>query len=206
MLLMSTIVGYSQTEKGKKILGGQLNFYGNKGATLDSLSSSRTTYSTLQLNPNVGYFIKDNFALGVLLNVGFSNQSQNNQNSISTYYYKTNTINFGAGAFARYYKKIGDRFSFFVNGNMLYNHQISKTESTSSKQEKQANSINLGFSPGLVYFPSPKLGIEVLFGNINYTYTSSVNKTVSYKNHDNRGGYGLNLSPSSLYLGMNYYF
>ncbi len=202
-IVLSTLSGYAQTEKGKKMIGGQFNFSGNHtNSAFDSLTNKLNAFNT-QINPSFGYFVKDNFAIGAIVNFSLSSRTaQTAGNSVS----KTKTIIYGVGGFARYYKQISDKFFFFGNGSLLYTHGPINSGSGSFAQKVESNAVNFAISPGLVYFPVSKLGIEASFGNVHFNQFFSVNKSVPQSNHNNSSDYGISLSPSSFYLGMNYYF
>jgi len=214
-------MGYSQTEKGKMFIGGQINLSGNTTSNLDTLYKYDYNSNGFTIAPNFGYFIIDNFAIGANVNLGVSNytEKQNYTNQIpSEYTNKYNTLSFGIGGFARYYMNITDNFKFYFNGGMNYLHQIQKTTNSNNdpnyvystnnpaSQENQINNVSLIISPGLVYFVTPKIGIETAFGNINYSYSSSKNTSLSYDNHNNSSSYGINLNLSTFFLCLNYYF
>jgi hypothetical protein len=206
--------GYSQTEKGKMFIGGSFNLYGNTHSRLDS--SYKYDYDRIgfTIAPNFGYFIADNLATGAFINLGFvkSNQTEdymNRRTYSSMNNYKSNLLSLGLGGFMRYYINITDKFKFFANGNINYQFQSDKRtyqNNYPTNQTEESNNISINISPNFVYFVTPKLGIETSFGNIYYDYSSSKNKSVSYDNHDNSSDYGVNLSLSSFYLGLNYYF
>jgi hypothetical protein len=205
---LSALTCYSQTEKGKKMIGGQLRFSGYNSSNVDSSTISKVNIASFSINPRVGYFIKDNFAVGIIGNFTISGSNRNDVYSKS----KGISIGFGIGGFGRYYKKINDKFLFFVNGDILYSHSpYTRYENTSNTvtrvitTETFYHTISIAVSPGLVYFPSSKLGIEASFGNLFYNY-EHYKKSLSYANYVNTNSYGFNLSSASFLLGMNYYF
>ena len=217
---------YSQTEKGKMFIGGsgQINLSGNKVSNLDASSKSDNNTFGFSIAPNYGYFIKDNFAIGANINLGVSNSTQNlnynyiNQTPPSTYTNKSNTLSYGIGGFACYYLNITDNFKCYFNGGVSYLYSTQKVKLSNNdptfvygtndpeNQEIQTNNISFAFSPGFVYFLTPKIGIQTTFGNIYYNYSSSKNKSLFYDNRTNTGSYGIDLNLSTFSLGMNYYF
>jgi len=63
-------------------------------------------------------------------------------------------------------------------------------------------SVGLELTPGLVYFITPKFGIEGTMGSLSYQYSG-----ISLKGDS--GGYNYSsftLNLSNYYLGLNYYF
>jgi hypothetical protein len=206
--------GYSQTEKGKMFIGGRFNLYGNNNSQLDTMYKHEYDRIEFTIFPNFGYFIADNLAIGANISLGVSKSNETNDyinrapyNSTNTY--KTNLISMGLGGFVRYYVNITDKFKFFVNGNLGYQFQTEKRTYSNrypTNQTIESNNISINISPNLVYFVTPKLGIEGSFGSIVYQYSGSENKSVLYDNHDNSSDYSVNLSLTSYYLGLNYYF
>jgi hypothetical protein len=209
---------YSQTEKGKMFIGGQFSLGGSTNSGLDSLTTNNSNVVTFSISPNLGYFIKDNLAIGVSLNLGNTGETQNYQNSQNIPPYKTtynyNYTSYGIGLFVRQYYNITGNFRFYLNGGINYSYQTTKLTNTYTDpyandptiQENHANNFSINITPGLVYFITPKIGIQTTFGGLNYSYSISTIPNVSYDNHSYSSNYGLNLNISSFALGLNYYF
>ena len=220
--ILVTLNSYSQTEKGKYMIGGRFNFSGYNSSSVDSLNQFDSKSNGVQIYPNVGYFIKDNVAIGVSLNIGFSGGDQNSSSSnytpvlLETHEYSS--INYGAGIFGRYYKKVINNFYIALAGNISYNKEVQEREfatnnpnyvfttSNPAKQETHINSVSVTFTPVLVYFVTTKLGIEGGFGNIYYSHLKSENISISRDNSNESSIYGVNLNSTSLFFGLNYYF
>lgn len=207
---------YSQTEKGKMFIGGQISLSTTSNPGLDTLSTVDRTAFSIKISPNFAYFIKDNFAIGGNFSLGYSN-STNEYAYINQVAYlqtdKSNSTSIGIGGFARYYAKITDKFFFFMHGGATYTYQKDKSDQTYinlshtlENKQTHSNTIAVALSPGLVYFVTPKLGIQATFGELAYSFTSQKNDKVNYDNHQNSSNFGFNLRSSSLTFGLNYYF
>ena len=224
-LLVSSILmsAYSQTEKGKMFLGGQFSLSGNTNSMSDTLNRYDNHTTVLDITPNFGYFIADNLALGVSLDFGVNNSNNHFENSaLSLSHTKNgsndNTYIYGIGGFARYYVNITDHFKFYTNFGLNYSLQLNKrtsfdnypgdlnSPSTKYYQEYQLSLITLEITPGLVYFVTPRIGMQAAFGNLNYTHSSSKDITSSNDDYYSSSNYGINLNPLTLSLGLNYYF
>ncbi len=218
-------ITYSQTEKGKLIIDGQFNIYGHSNSDFNILSATDSNSFRFQIIPNFGYFIKDNFAIGVSLNIGVSNgmrfieiPNQSPYNTTINSTAKSNSISYGGGGFVRHYKKIVGNLLFSLNGLASYTYQTTKLDysnnipnyhysaSDPAHQEIQANTFFVGISPGLIYFMTPKLGIETTFSSIYYSNSSSKNISLLDGNHKNANNYGFNLNITTFYFGFNYNF
>jgi hypothetical protein len=212
---------YSQTEKGKNFIGGQINLSGSTSSFLDTLNKFDNNSFGFSVSPNYGYFIADNVAIGVNVNFGISNAVQNSKysnNIPSEFTYKSNTLSYGGGAFARYYLNISDKFKFYFNGGLNYFYSTQKIKNSNNdpnyvystsnpaNKEVQTNSLAFAISPGLVYFITPKVGLHTSFGNLNYNYSRSKNISLLYDNHNNSSSYGFNFNLTTFYVGLNYYF
>src|ERR1035437_725432 len=161
------LTAYSQTEKGKHSIGGSIIF--SSSSTHNSSPDSKSL--DFSIDPEYGFFIKDNLAIGVDLNIGYHNESFGN--------YKNKSNTYGLGIFANKYFNIAEKLKLNIKGNLAYNYQtIDDTNSditgtsfitTTTKN----NTITLNFTPGLVYFATPKLGIQAGFGDIYFSYSKN---------------------------------
>lgn len=136
---------YAQTEKGNMLVGANL---GNIGGVF----SSQTSTFNLNLTPKLGWFIKDDIAIGGLVNLGLSTGGGNT------------SFNYGVGAFGRYYIKdkeveLSKRSRFFLEANAGINGVNTKTDGGTSTN---TNGLGVGFGPGLAYFITPNVGLEAL--------------------------------------------
>lgn len=106
-ILFLTININAQTEKGNWIFGGN-GGYSNFTTKNDLGTTSK--YSTITINPNAAYFIKDNLAIGG--NINYRNYSSNNFGDSNSY---------GLGILARYYfLKPTKIYNFFAQANFIY--------------------------------------------------------------------------------------
>ncbi len=141
----------AQIKKGNWMIGGELaaaNFGLNDGAGYN-----------LQITPQVAYFVKNNWAVGPYVNLGFSGAKG----------YPT-TFNYGVGALSRYYfspdvDSLLKHGRFFVEGNAGIGGQ------TISDGGASANGLDLGVGPGYTYFMTENIGLDAsvkLNGNLGF--------------------------------------
>jgi len=210
MACFAIITCQSQTEKGKMFIGGLINFSDGNTSYYDTSGLTGTSKNYhFQITPNYGYFIKDNFAIGVNLNYLTQSTTNDNTNNSAANINYTQTKNiYGAGVFARYYKKLIGNFMFIANGSIAYNYEVDGETGISDpiNENNKINSFNVTITPGLVYFISPKFGLETTFGNLNYSYSSTKNNDTSSQSKINTSNFGLNLDFSAFSFGVNYYF
>lgn len=222
VLLTLSLKNYAQLRKGRKFLGGNVNYSQNTSNSNDSLYNPEKTsneYSTFQLNLNVGYFISDHLAIGII--GSFLKYKSNYENGDQTSVYFTTTSNiqnsYSGGIFVRYYQMIKEsKFGLFaqLNGSYgigdseyKYTQRFSTNPTTETTRKTELNVISFGLSPGVVFFINDHFGIESSLGLFNY---SKQNDT--YETQGKNSGTGVNssltakFSISALFLGINYYF
>ena len=167
LVSMAAVVhGMAQTGKGSTLLGGSL-----------SLQTTKAN-SQFSLNPNVGYFIFDNFAAGAGLNMSFSKVGDEKRNS------------FGLGPFARYYFGKTTTKPFVVT-EFNYNF-ISTTLPNTPKTKVNGFSYLLGL--GFAAFLNDLVAVEGIAG---YNYSD-------YKNNSGASGFNLRLG-FQIYFGKDTY-
>ncbi len=212
--IFTIATGFSQTEKGKKFIGGQFSLYGNNNSTLDDVNKNTDNSFTFRLIPNIGYFVKDNLAIGGNLYISVSNQDQTHSfinGNLPPTTSKINSSTYGIGGFVRHYNKITESFHFFINGRIAYNYGMEKTSysSSSNSTDIKTNTYGLSVAPGLVYFATPKLGIEMSYGSLYYNFSTQKETNSTSPSSDSHGSgssYGANLNLSAFNLGLNYHF
>jgi hypothetical protein len=208
----------AQTSAGTLFIGGglgissQANKVKNGGTTTDGPKQV-----TFLVEPQVGYFIMDKFALRLGLMFQNTNYKTTNYPPAGPVETKNVTNTFGIELGGRYYLMLNDNFGF--TGELALGARGGKTRVTANSTTEdgdKTSAVAVGIYPGIVYFPSPKVGIEATFGSINSNsyllgFTSmkttsppagNGNETVST---DNSFDFGFN-SLRSLNFTFNYYF
>lgn len=135
----------AQTQKGNVLVGAQL---ANIGGTFQDGGS---TFS-LNLTPQAGWFIKDDLAIGPMVNLGLTTGNG------------STTFTYGVGAFGRYYIKdksieVLDKTRWFLEANVGVNGVNVDVDGGSSTN---TNGLGVGFGPGLAYFITPNIALEGL--------------------------------------------
>lgn len=200
---------YAQDYKGSVFLGGNLNVSGNVN-TDGFYKAERIGFS---VTPNIGGFVSRSFALGGTVWYRWSRQMNSNNFDDGSLSETANTI--GASAYARYYKFFGSKFAFITTGSVSYSYGFSNIERKNidrlftSKGEQ--NSVSASLTPGIVYFISPKFGLEVSFGSIGYVYyhnkqTATEEGFGSETSRNESSSFQVDLDITSLQIGLMYYF
>jgi hypothetical protein len=194
------LTSHGQISSGTTLLGGSLGFTTNANKSNETVNQEYRS-NNFYISPQAGYFIADNLVVGASL--GLSNGSQKS-NSKKVFEQK----GFSAGPFVRYYKFLGEKTALFGNAALNFNQTKVKTQNsvgeltTFQKQE--------GFSailtPGLTYFASSKVGLEISLGSIGYsTNSSESNLNSSFQNTSKHSGFFKYYGLANSALGVNFY-
>jgi hypothetical protein len=167
-----------------------------------------TSYSVA---PTISYFFTNRFALG--FSVGYAGYTSSNESSNHDFstnekkvsYNKTISSGTSISPYVKYYFPLGDQFNFLLKGGFSSTFSTGKTSgydentvydgsgnvfSVTRSNEYGPNKTNtvdmtFGISPGLLFMPGKKIGIEFLLGNV-IAYNSRIAKT-TYNNSSSTG-------------------
>ena len=135
--------------EGDVLLEGNLSFSSTKDNNIDEKESGFT------FAPKAGYFLNDNFAVGIQLNVA-NNKFENNSG-------ETKNNEFGAGVFGRYYfLDLGQRFKTYGEIDLGFNSMKSENGPIESK----ASGFGAGLGLGINYFVTEKIAINFALTDI----------------------------------------
>lgn len=181
-----TIAANAQTEQGKIMVGGQIGFETSKVKDTDHKDNS------FSINPTVGYFISDNLAIGTGIGYNWSKSEGDKNNSIKF-------DAFQVSPFVRKYSANGPvRFFAQLSVPMAWGTQTVETSSIEKKNKFENYGVEL--APGLAYFPTSKIGIELKVRGLYYNY--SKNKTEDITTNT----FGLNVNSLAPTLGVQFHF
>jgi hypothetical protein len=190
----------AQTGKGHKYLGGSFNFSYDEDGTVQNFNydSGLTQYYNYKItkfnfSPEFGFFLSDKWTIGI--QPGYSRVSGT---ETSNFFSTTNTAKnysftdkyhtdiIGLAINLRYYCMFNDKFGIYPQMGISSSHL--------------ANSFSNGHfaafaGPNVVFFPSPKVGLNMGFGNLSYQY-----------NYKSRGSFVNASLNNNFNFGVNYYF
>jgi hypothetical protein len=195
-----TIIGSAsaQVDKGNYYVGGSLyyNYDGGPGTTtVYTFSTGTTNYTvnkltTFQFNPEFGYFLSKKWALGIQPNYSRSSGTETNAfNSFtdpSTNFTKVDSYHIdviGLTVSLRYYCMLTDKIGIFPQFGISSQNDLKNFSN---------GEITLLASPNIVFFATPKLGINMGFGNIKYATDYHFNNSYVNVGFNNAISFGLN--------------
>ncbi len=143
--LFMLTTSFSQTQKGNVLIGADLS---NIGV---NFQKDNTQFS-LNINPKVGWFVRDNLAVGGEVNMGLNTQKG------------STSFTYGVGVFGRKYygaatTNLSRTAKWFIEANAgLYGVNLTGTNLISTS----TNGFGLGIGPGYSYFLSENIALEAL--------------------------------------------
>ena len=190
-------VSWAQFEKGTKSLGGVFSIYGDKSKSETSSGTDIEQKSTtVNIEPSFGIFITPRTSVGI--SMGYSS-------SISEYSDSRYSEGaFSIGSLLRHHFPLSEAFSLYIQEGVKLSFGNEKDEGDSFTSEHSTTDFLIGLSPGIIYFPSSKFGLEAGVGSLYYLTHARKDKDDDSKTTDN--SYGLNFSMSAFYFGLRYYF
>ena len=216
LLSIASLNAYSQISAGTVSIGGALNYgrSANKNEIPPATIGINSDYTSTSLNiqPIVNYFISDNLSLGINTGISIGRYKQiesgryadPNQSFERSYDRKERVVYFGP--VARYYKFIGDKFALFGQFGAGYkNNYFSDYNNYNNSTTYSYNGRSQGFyanlSPGLTFFPTKQLGLELSVNGLSYDRLSRKKDGVKWSNSTLYTNFGL----SSIYIGGSIY-
>jgi hypothetical protein len=190
----------AQTGKGAFYIGGSVGYnyssYGSE-STYNYLAGYTDYYLTkvanLNISPEFGFFLGKKWSIGIAPTFARSSGTETSyyysytgsaDNTVTSDTYHTTTV--GIGIDVRYYCMITEKFGFFPQfGVSTQNNSVYFGNGT----------LAIGATPNFVFFPTPKLGVNLGFGDVGYT--------LDYKTKDHTINAGLN---NNITFGLNYFW
>jgi len=203
-LLWAALVsgGISAAQAQTAIPAGTVSLGGMVGYSRYSNDRPAYTDSQFQLTPSVGYFLADNLAVGLDFGYLILKRSYERTNGSSSDVIPNEQLR--AGAYVQYYKMLTAQFGLVGTLGAGYQHSAASGYRAIDPDDPDVNIKRNGFyaqlTPGLVFFPTPKLGISATVGYLGYERM----KTKSYEHTESE--FGAAFGFDQLLFGGTYYF
>lgn len=161
LLAFGCFTSFGQINKGTSLVGGTVSFEQNDASKEDLMYSpnNRIDYKNFKLGPRGAYFVKTNFALGLLVNYQHNKTRSLDVEQGIIFEGQSQTLE--AGPFVRYYHFARPELAFFGQASATYRHNY---------RVKDYYGISANLAPGLTYFISSKVGLELLIGGLSYNH------------------------------------
>ena len=162
------------TAQAQYFLGGSFNF-SNTGGSIKSenTTTDKETSTSFGLSPQVGYFLSEDFAVGLGIGINSSREKSPGDPEVID-----KSTGFSIQPFARYYVLDLNKFSLFGEGQLSYSASSSKVETGGTTTEGPSTST-VGFSvfPGVSYDLNEKVSIEAFVNGFNLSYNHTTETT-----------------------------
>jgi len=200
VVFIITIPLFSQTQKGWWLWGSYVGSGSySKGSSDDGgspPSNSKTNNFTIDISPNIGYFIEDNLAIGSFVGFNFSTGKTTYTYS-SGDYSKYHSTTFTIGPYLRYYfSRTGKNLTPYaeVFTGLGTGPYISKTKFgiAASESKFTNNRWNAGFNVGLANFITTNIAMQ-FYAGFNHSHYASKSKSAygTYKYDYNYFNFGV---------------
>lgn len=214
MVAATAFVSNAQTSKGTILIGGNAGFnsVGETKSTSGSVSVTVPGYSTYSFAPEVGYFVMDNLAVGLMLDMNTSKVSlATSTDGKTNEWVKQSAMNYGL--FAKHFMSINNNLYYhgMLGVGMMsstYTERNPKPGSASDLQDgikHTSSGMGLTITPGLTYFLNSNWGLDISFSNlIQYASMTETQELNSNKVETTSSTFGITagLTPT---LGLYYY-
>lgn len=177
LLLGAATAVHAQTSAGTVLLGGNVGYNSSKDERSSGSFNFEETRKEFRFLPTAGYFIFDNLAVGLTGGIQtaklvqpYRDYSQGSYSPVYDRNFTSSSVN--VGPFVRYYKMISEKAGFY--GQLAGGFLSGRSETESDAPFFESDNIKLRGSyvtltPGFVFFPAPKLGLELTLGNLGYS-------------------------------------
>lgn len=165
--MLVPVVQAQFTDRGRFMLGSAVGFatntskisYSNQlpGETTDEPQNTQWNVA-----PSVGYFLFNNFVLGIGLDYTTSSETRQGET-------KTKDSDLLFGPFARIYFPFTDK-AFFLQGNFGFGNSSDNLTIGGQNQNINTNIFAVGAGPGFTIFSNDAIGLEAL---VKYNYARS---------------------------------
>jgi hypothetical protein len=161
-------------DQGNLIMGAKLGLSASDSKVTNTVGNEEEKGegpSAVQLNiaPNIGYFVLDNFVVGMGMDYTFSVIEEPNRD-------RTEDSDLLFGPFLRYYFPIGKDMAIFMETDFGFGNATDQQYIGEEIESVQTTITAVGLGPGFTIFSSDAIGIEAVF---KYNYSSSSFKTKS---------------------------
>lgn len=199
--------------RGTRLLGGSFALGGNARRLAGGGSESEGI--NFNLEPQVGWFVRDNVAVGLGLTAGFNQSRTTGSLGVTSEFTQRNTT-LGLRPFVRNYAMLGPKVGVFLETslNVGYTRQVTETlpaTVTPSEWSGRSFFIQAGLRPGVTYFLGRRFAVEATTGFVGFNLLNTrtptfinTNRLVELKNNT------FSFSPtwvagSTVAVGLKYY-
>ncbi|MCH4552941.1 outer membrane beta-barrel protein [Aestuariibaculum lutulentum] len=188
-------------KKGLWNIGGNVSLTKFKSKEPESFIPNRESFG-FTISPKLGYFISDNWELGLGLGYGYYHyEHQNNM-------YHNYSNSYSVSPFVRKYFSLSKTLLFDSQFGVSYTKNYIRSENENGELSKdRESSLFVGLQPGFTYFLNPKFALKAKIGALGYScskreYNYTSDNLDEYKSES----FSFSLSSSNIQFGIYYFF
>jgi hypothetical protein len=157
VLVAQTSEPVESISQGTKFIGGSFSLYSTK-------TDETFQYTDFSIGPGMGFYFKDNLAFGGFLSYKFNKTGQPDIDNFSSF------SGIGINLFILKNYKIANNL-FFTLQPQLSLSSGKQDFSNPFPNDYSSFSIELGVSPGVMFFISRKFALQTSIGSLSYSHT-----------------------------------
>lgn len=199
IVLAGITSSFAQTSAGNVMAGGSFGFSSTGGEVVNgNTTNQKNTTTSFSIIPRAGYFISDGLAVGT--GIGFSSQKTTDPDDN----YISSSL-FQISPFARYYVSLGEKVSLYGEGAVNLGFGGSKAVAGGTEIDTgDVSAFGIAVSPGINYFITDRLGLDIGFSLISFSNTNQKDPTDDSENKTNNFSFGFDsFSPN---FGIYFFF
>lgn len=211
-LLLFSLTGFAQLEKGNILLGGGLGFSSSTSTLEDTYLRSEVDNSSFSFGPNAGYFFKDTWVVGLSLPFLWQSTTRYESHTFTGAVNATQTENktyaYGITPFVRKYFPFGEKMAFYGQVSTGYIHQSSENSAEGNNNYQntvESNTLSVITTMGLSYFPKKWLGINLSVSPLSYSFSSSKDERQESDYESKSNGLDFGFDTAAIQLGFNFF-
>ena len=195
----------AQTEQGRITIGSNLEFMSTKHGYNDVNTNAKLLF----FNVSAGYFFMNDFQVGLGAGYTYTANNQNIAIAGRVFNAKLRSPIYSISPFARYYSTITGQLKFF--GQVMVPMNFSKFKANVENTQDvvtvaKSKSIGVALSPGIVFFPTNKIGIEFSVVGLRYGYNNyKAEPSYSYYKNSTSDKFSLGANFLSPNIGIQFY-
>jgi len=173
------------------------------------LTSNTPSVSVFDASVGLGYFLNEKISLNLDFQYGTGNVIQDSD--VNGDYSKLNLNVLAINPYMRYLIMLEEnKFGFTFDTGLAYGKTNKNLESKVGTQVLKEESpsitnLSIGITPGILYFPNEKIGLEASFGFVGY-YSETEKDVIDSDNDITKKVSGFTIGANSLNPALNFGF
>lgn len=156
LLVAQTSEPVESISQGTKFIGGSFSFF-------TTTTDESYKYTDFSIGPGLGFYIKDDLAIGGFLSYNFNKNEQPNTDAFSTF------SGTGINIFLLKNYKIANNLFFTLEPQLSLSY--GKQDFSFPNNDYSSFRFSLGVSPGVMFFVGRKFALQTSIGSLSYSHT-----------------------------------